>query len=156
MKKLIGETIPYKDAIHSTTAIKKGIDNTPGREEILAMDKLVYNIYEPLMAWFQFAIHFNSFYRSEELNKVIGGSKSSQHVKGQAIDLDDWGQSEFTNKEVFEFIEKYLDFDQLIWEFGDDDNPAWVHVSYVGTDDNRNNVLRARKIEGKTVYEKLR
>ena len=91
------------------------------------------------------------FYRSPELNKATGGSSKSQHCQGRAIDIDDvYGYK--TNAEMFNYIKNNLDFDQIIWEFGTDKNPDWVHVSYVSTDENRRRCLKAERIKGKTVY----
>jgi len=89
--------------------------------------------------------HFNkplivsSFYRSLGLNKAVGGAKASQHMKGQAIDIQ--GTGFVTNKMIFDYIKDELNFDQLIWEFGDDKNPAWVHVSYNSKNNNRKQVV---------------
>ena len=90
-------------------------------------------------------------FRSEELNKAIGGSSKSQHCQGRAIDLDDtFGHK--TNAQMFQYIKDNLDFDQLIWEFGDENNPDWVHVSYVSENENRGRCLKAHKVNGKTTY----
>ena len=103
------------------------------------------------------AIKINSFFRSEELNAAIGGAskngkQTSQHCKGQAIDIDDvFGHK--TNAEMFEYVREILDFDQMIWEFGDSNNPSWLHISYVSKKENRNRVLRAVRENGKTRYE---
>jgi hypothetical protein len=76
----------------------------------------------------------------------------SQHCEGRAIDIDDtFGYK--TNAEMFEYIKNNLDFDQLIWEFGDNKNPDWVHVSYVSIDENRRRILKAYKLNGKTTYK---
>ena len=113
---------------------------------------LATEIFEPLREWVGGPIKINSFFRSTDLNQAIGGSSKSQHCEGRAIDLDDvYGHK--TNAEMFEYISKNLDYDQLIWEFGDDNNPDWVHVSYVDNDTNRKRNLRAVKKEGKTLYE---
>ena len=89
--------------------------------------------------------------RVPELNTSIGGSSRSQHCEGRAIDIDDtYGHK--TNAEMYQYIKENIDFDQLIWEFGDDDNPDWVHVSYVSPDRNRARCLRAERIDGKTQY----
>ena len=90
-------------------------------------------------------------FRSKDLNRAIGGSISSQHCKGQAIDLDDTFGCK-TNAEMFSYIKTNLNFDQLIWEFGDSTNPNWIHVSYVSDDLNRNKILIAEKINGRTSY----
>ena len=116
------------------------------------MQLLANRVFEPLRKWVEGPIRINSFYRSPELNKAIGGSARSQHCKGQAIDIDDtYGHK--TNADMFEYIKDNLSFDQLIWEFGDDTNPSWVHVSYVSEDKNRNRVLKAVKESGKTKYK---
>ena len=96
-------------------------------------------------------IKINSFYRGPQLNKAIGGSIASQHCKGQAIDIDDtYGNA--SNKEMYDWIKANLDYDQMIWEFGTDLNPDWVHVSYVDADSNRKRCLKAYKEDGKTKY----
>ena len=108
-------------------------------------------IFQPLRSYVGGPIKITSFFRSPELNQAIGGSKSSQHCKGQAMDLDDvYGYK--TNAEMFDYIRENLDFDQLIWEFGDDNNPNWIHVSYVDKQENRNRCLKAYKKNGKTKY----
>jgi zinc D-Ala-D-Ala carboxypeptidase len=148
----ISKHISYKEAVHSNTAKRRGIDNTPNEEQLYNMTKVAHNIFEPLRLYVGGAIKINSFFRSEELNKAIGGSSKSQHCQGCAIDIDDiYGHK--TNYEMFEYIRENLDFDQLIYEFGDATNPDWVHVSYVSTGDNRNRVLRAVKNNGKTSYQ---
>jgi hypothetical protein len=93
-------------------------------------------------------------YRSAELNTAIGGSRRSQHVEGRALDLDADVYGGCTNSQVFNWIKENVEFDQLIWEFGDDDNPDWVHVSYVYDGINRKRCLKAcRDDNGKTYYE---
>ena len=115
------------------------------------MRLIAKEVFEPLRSWVGGPIKINSFYRSPELNTAIGGSTKSQHCHGQAIDLDDtFGRA--TNAEMYKFIKEHLDFDQMIWEFGDDDNPDWVHVSYVSEDKNRNRCLKAYKKNNKTKY----
>jgi zinc D-Ala-D-Ala carboxypeptidase len=84
------------------------------------------------------------------LNALIGGSRTSQHCFGQAADL----QVEGRNHEMFNFIKDNLEFDQVIWEFGTDAEPAWVHVSY-NAKHNRKQVLKAVKVNGKTQYLKV-
>jgi hypothetical protein len=95
----------------------------------------------------------SSGYRSAELNTAIGGSKRSQHVEGRALDLDADVYGRCTNAQIFRYIKDNLEFDQLIWEFGDEDNPDWVHVSYVYDGNNRKRCLKAdRDDQGKTFY----
>ena len=148
----ISKHISYKEGVYSRTATRLGIKNNPNAEQMKNMIAIAEEVFEPLRAYVGGPIKINSFFRSPELNKAIGGSTKSQHCHGQAIDLDDtFGRC--TNAEMFEFIKKHLDFDQIIWEFGDEDNPDWVHVSYVSLDQNRNRCLQAYKENGKTNYK---
>ena len=148
---MISGHISYKEGVYSRTAIRLNINNKPNDNQMRNMCLVAEEVFEPLRVWVGGPIKINSFFRSPELNKAIGGSTKSQHCHGQAIDLDDtFGRA--TNAEMYEFIKKYLDFDQMIWEFGDDKNPDWVHVSYVSEDKNRNRCLKAYKENGKTKY----
>ena len=148
---MISKHISYKEGVHSNTAIRRGIDNTPTDDQLYFMEIVAEKVFEPLRKWVGGPIKINSFYRCPELNTAIGGSATSQHCKGQAMDIDDtFGKA--TNAEMYNFIKEHLDFDQMIWEFGDDDNPAWVHVSYVSPEENRNRCLKAYKENGKTKY----
>ena len=148
---MISKHISYKEGVRSNTATRRGIDNTPNNEQLDCMEKIAEEVFEPLRAYVGGPIKINSFFRCPELNKAIGGSSKSQHCKGQAMDIDDtFGR--MTNAEMYHFIKEHLDFDQMIWEFGDDDNPDWVHVSYVSPEDNRNRCLMAYKENGKTKY----
>tara|TARA_R100001509_G_scaffold58603_1_gene32331 strand:+ start:37 stop:492 length:456 start_codon:yes stop_codon:yes gene_type:complete len=149
---MISKHISNKEGVYSRTALRLNIDNTPTEEHKQNMRLLAKNIFEPLRAYVGGPIKINSFYRSPELNKAIGGSTKSQHCNGQAIDIDDtFGKA--TNAEMFEFIKQHLNFDQIIWEFGDDKNPNWVHISYVSEDKNRNRCLKAYKENNKTNYK---
>ena len=148
---MISKHISYREGVRSNTSTRKGIDNTPNTEQLDNMELIAEEVFEPLRAYVGGPIKINSFYRCPELNKAIGGSSKSQHCKGQAMDIDDtFGRC--TNAEMYHFIKEHLDFDQMIWEFGDDDNPDWVHVSYVSPEDNRNRCLKAYKENGKTKY----
>ena len=148
----ISKNITYKEAIHSNTAKRMGIENIPNEEKIANMFTIAEMIFQPLRSFVGGPIKITSFFRSPKLNQAIGGSRSSQHCKGQAMDLDDvYGHK--TNAEMFMYIRENLDFDQLIWEFGDEENPNWIHVSYVDKQKNRNRCLKAYKDNGKTKYE---
>jgi len=151
----ISDHITYAEAIHSQTAKRKGIDNTPNPNQIEAMKLLAEKVFEPLREWVGGPIKVNSFFRSPELNTKIGGSKTSQHCKGQAIDIDDvYGYK--TNSEMYHWIKENLSFDQMIWEFGTDTQPNWVHVSYVSEENNRNRCLKAYKDDmGRTKYKTI-
>ena len=145
----LSENLELAEVLRSESAKRNGIANVPTKEHIENLKALAVNIFQPIRNHFKVPIRISSGYRSKELNKRIGGSQTSQHSKGQAIDIDQDGTS-ITNKQVFDFILNNLDFDQLIWEFGTNDNPDWVHVSY--SDKNRKQVLRAYKLHNKTVY----
>jgi hypothetical protein len=148
---MISKHISYKEGVHSITAIRKGIDNEPNEEQLANMKLVAEKVFEPLRVFINGPIKVNSFFRSPDLNKAIGGSTKSQHCKGQAIDIDDtYGKA--TNAEMYWWIKENLDFDQMIWEFGNNDNPDWVHVSYVSPDKNRNRCLKAYRENGKTKY----
>jgi hypothetical protein len=148
----ISKHISNKEGVYSRTALRLGIENKPNKEQLANMKLLAEEVFEPLRAYVGGPVKINSFFRSPKLNKAIGGSTKSQHCHGQAIDLDDtFGRC--TNAEMYEFIKKHLDFDQMIWEFGDKDNPDWVHVSYVSQEQNRNRCLQAYKENGKTKYK---
>lgn len=147
----ISDHISYKEAVKSNTALRLNIKNEPNDYQITNMVGIAHNVFEPLREWVGGPIKINSMFRCEELNRAIGGSSRSQHCEGRAIDLDDtFGYK--TNAEMFEYIRKNLNFDSIIWEFGNDDNPDWVHVSYISKDENRGRVMRAEKINGKTQY----
>ena len=150
---MISKHISEKEATKSVTALRLGIDNTPNGTALNNMKILAEKVFEPLREWVGGPIKINSFYRSPDLCVAIGSKISSQHTckNGAAIDIDDiYGHK--TNKEMFEFIKDELDFDQLIWEFGDDNNPAWIHVSYVSSKNNRRRILKAEKQQGSTIY----
>ena len=147
----ISKHISYKEATRSATALRLGIENVPNQYELQNMEMVAKHVFEPLREAVDAPIKINSFFRCEELNKAIGGSTKSQHCQGRAIDIDDvYGN--VSNAFMYYYIKDNLDFDQLIWEFGTDENPDWVHVSYVDADSNRKRCLQAIKENGKTKY----
>lgn len=148
----ISNNITWAEATKSNTAIKRGIDNSPDEEQLARMKKLAENIFQPLREHFGVSIGISSFFRSAELNQAIGGAKSSQHMTGEAMDIDADIYGKLTNKVIFDWIVENVDFDTIIWEFGNNDEPAWVHVSYV-EGNNRKRKLKAYKdANGKTQY----
>ena len=148
---LISKNVSYKEAIKSNTATRLGIENLPDEQQIDNMKLVAEKIFQPLRKFVGGPIKINSFFRSPDLNRAIGGSSKSQHCLGLAMDLDDtFGHK--TNAQMFEWIRENLDYDQMIWEFGSDKNPAWVHVSYVSPEKNRNRCLKAYKENNKTRY----
>lgn len=151
----ISEHLSLAEVTRSETAKRKGISNNPTAEHLENFKLLAENVFEKIRNHFGVPIHISSGYRSKELNSAIGGSQTSQHSKGQAIDVDMDGSGDgVTNADVYNFIKDNLEYDQLIWEFGNDKNPDWVHVSY-SKDKNRKQRLKAVKKNGKTSYINL-
>jgi hypothetical protein len=150
----ISEHLDLSELIRSESAKRNGISNMPTEAHIANLKLLAEKIFEPIRNNFRCPIHVSSGYRSKELNANIGGATTSQHSSGEAIDLDmDGTPNGVTNKMIFDYIYKNLDFDQLIWEFGTNENPDWVHVSYESTGKQRKQVLKAYKENGKTKYK---
>jgi zinc D-Ala-D-Ala carboxypeptidase len=148
---MISKHVSYKEATYSATALRKNLENNPNDDQLKCMKDIAEKIFEPLRKWVGGPIKINSFFRGESVNTAIGGSKTSQHCKGQAMDIDDtFGYK--TNAEMYHYIKDNLDFDQMIWEFGDDKNPNWVHVSYVSHRPNRKKLTIAYKKNGRTKY----
>ena len=154
---MISKHISYKEATKSVTAIRLGIDNTPNEYQLQNMELIAEKVFEPLRKAVGGPIKINSFFRCEYLNKAIGGAskngkQTSQHCQGRAIDIDD-NYGYMSNNDMYDYIKKNLDFDQLIFEFPDDKgNASWIHVSYVDADSNRKRCLKAIKENNKTKY----
>ena len=119
----ISKHLSLKEVVRSNTAIKKGIDNNPTKEHLDNLIRLADNVFEPLREYINKPINVSSGYRSEALNKLIGGASGSQPSKGEALDLDN---GKLLNKIMFEYIKDNLEFDQLINE----QDYSWIHVSY--------------------------
>ena len=148
----ISKHLTLEELTYSATAIKLGIVNVPNQLQVENLKTLALKVFEPVREHFGVPIHISSGYRIMNLNQAIKGSITSQHCKGQAIDIDMQGDK-VTNAQIFHWIKDNLKYDQLIWEFGDKKNPDWVHVSYCS--ENRQQTLRAVKVNGKTHYEKF-
>ena len=129
---------------NSDTATTRGINNKMNELQIASAKLLCENVFEPLRLYLNIPIRISSGFRSAQLNKMIKGSLTSQHTKGEAMDIK-------IDAKGFYFIKDKLEFDQLIWEFGNDEQPSWVHVSYKKSG-NRKQVLKATKRNGKTIY----
>ena len=148
----LSEHLTLAEVTKSQTATRLGIDNDPDAHQLAALKAIAEHIFEPVRNHFGVPIGISSGLRSKALNQAIGGSSRSQHCHGQALDIDADIYGGINNRNIFRYIQNHLDFDQLIWEFGDDNNPAWVHVSFVDDDTNRGQTLRAIKENGKTKY----
>ena len=143
--KRISKHISYKEAVGSNYAKQKGIKNKPNEEQVENMKLLAEKVFEPLREWVGCPIKVNSMFRSLELNTALKGSKTSSHMKGEAMDITSMAcgkENCKSNLEMFHWIKDNLEFDQLIWEFGKE--PKWLHVSF-NKDNNRKQVLVTKK-----------
>ena len=147
----LSKYLSLAEVMRSESAKRLGISNMPTDQHLVNFKKLAENVFEAIRKHFNIPIHISSAYRSQALNAAIGGSLTSQHCKGEAIDIDMDGTA-ITNKQVFDYIKDNLNFDQLIWEFGSVSNPDWVHVSYSASGKQRKEILKASKSGSKTVY----
>ena len=144
----LSKDFTLEEFTRSITAVNHGIDNMPSAVHIANMRNLARNILQPARDELGMPIYVSSGYRCEALNAMIGGAFNSQHKSGEAADLQC-----ADNARLFNYIRFNHLFDQLIWEFGDDDSPQWVHVSLkMAGAQNRNMVLKAVKEDGKTKY----
>lgn len=148
----LSEHLTLKEATKSATATRKGIHNIPADSHLAALVNIANKVFEPIRNHFGVPIGISSGYRSSDLNKAIGGSQTSQHSKGEALDVDADIFGKITNKQIFDFIKNNLEFDQLIWEFGTDESPDWVHVSLKYNGKQRGQILKASRGSGKTNY----
>lgn len=147
----LSKNLALAEVMRSETAKRRGISNMPTAAHIENFVKLAENVFQPVREHFGVPIHISSGYRSKALNTAVGGSLSSQHCTGEAIDIDMDGAS-ITNKQVFDFIRENVNFDQMIAEFPINGNPAWVHVSYESTGKQRKQILVAKKVGSATKY----
>ena len=136
--------------LEELTANKAGLVNYPDTLAMRNLTSLVKNVLDPLREMYGKPITVNSGYRNIYVNKNVGGAPSSQHLKGEASDID----TKADNAELFKLIRENFVFDQLIWEGGDDKAPAWIHVSFK-TQGNRNEVLKMKYLHGQKAYVRL-
>lgn len=159
----ISDHISYAEATASQLAVRHGIDNTPGELQLISMKEVARQCFEPARLHFDARMFISSFFRHPEVNVKAGGSKTSSHPMGEAIDIDcDYYNEKLANGEIltnamlFYWLKENVEYDQLIWEFGDTENPAWVHISF-RHGNNRKQVMQANVIKEdnekpKTVY----
>ena len=151
----LSKNLSLDEVIYSQTALRRDIDNTPTKEHIENLKYVAEKIFQPIREHFGVPIYVSSGYRSKDLNEAIGGSPRSFHSYGMALDLDQDGRNKgVSNADVFYFIKDNLQFTELIWEFGDDNNPNWVHVAIAPGREEEKNTKIAKKVNNKTVYEK--
>ena len=148
----LSKNLSLKEVVKSNTASRLGIDNTPEDWEIENLKAVAENVFQPIRDHFGVPIAVSSGYRGKQLNKAIGGSRYSQHMVGEALDLDADVYGRITNADIFNFVKDNLVWDQMIWEFGDDEEPNWVHIPYKSVGQNRKQIKRARRDEKNKVY----
>ena len=148
----LSKNLTLKEVVKSNTATRKGIDNTPDHWSIDNLRVIAENVFQPIRDHFGVPIGVSSGFRSKELNKAIGGSKYSQHMVGESLDLDADMYGRVTNSEIFNYVKKNLEWDQMIWEFGDDEEPNWVHISYRSYLPNRKQIKRAKRDDKGMIY----
>ena len=149
----LSKNFSLKELIKSETATRKGINNNPNEDNIENLQRLCDHVLQPVRDHFGKVVTVSSGYRSPDLCEAIGSSKNSQHAKGQAVDFEVFGLS---NAELVKWISENCEFDQMILEFHnlDEPNSGWVHCSYRADGENRKQILRAYKNESnKTCYE---
>ena len=149
----LSKNLSLAEVTKSATATRLGIKNEPDAWEIENLRAIAECVFQPMRDSFKCPIYVSSGFRSKLLNEAIGGSVRSQHIQGRALDLDADVFGVCTNADIFRYILNNLEFDQLIWEYGTEDNPDWVHVSFVRDGVNRGRCLRARRDDnGKTEF----
>ena len=148
------ENFSVNELTKSQTAERKGIDNTPSTEHQENLKSLCTSILQPVRDHFSRVVSISSGYRSVDLCVAIGSSTKSQHARGEAADFEIFGIS---NKELADYINENLDYDQLIleyWKGEDEPNSGWVHCSFT-LNGNRKQYLKAYKENGRTKYEQI-
>ena len=151
----LSKNLSLDEVIYSQTALRRDIDNTPTEEHIENLKYVAEKIFQPIREHFGVPIYVSSGYRSNDLNEAIGGSPRSFHSHGMALDLDQDGRNKgVSNSDVFYFIKDNLPFTELIWEFGDENNPNWVHVAIASGREDEKNIKIAQKVNNQTIYSK--
>ena len=148
----ISKHLSLEEVTSSDYAVKHNINNIPTQAQLANLKLIAEKVFEPMREHFDKPIRVSSGYRSRVLNQAIGGATTSQHCTGEALDIDNNG-GEILNAQIFHYIKDNLEFDQLIWEFGNSKEPSWVHVSY--SKNNRKQILKAKKVNGKSTYIKF-
>lgn len=159
----ISQHVSYAEATRSDVATRKGLDNTPGPQAIANIKMWAEKVFEPTRQYVSMKrgkdspITINSIFRSPEVNKAVGGSGTSSHCAGEVSKIEEAAGDleahypDFTNMDLFMLLKDKGAFDQLIAEFKDGNQPAWVHVGW-RKHGNRMQILIAEKVGDKTVY----
>jgi len=150
----LSKNLSLNEVTKSNTAERRGIDNSPTEAHIKNLKYIAEEVFQPLRDNFGVPIYISSGYRSPALNEAIGGSPRSFHSHGMALDLDQDNRNKgVSNCDVFYYIKDNLQFTELIWEFGDEYEPNWVHVANAPGREDEKKIKIAEKINGKTKYK---
>lgn len=152
----ISPHISYKEATRCEIAKRMGWKNDPDSEQLKRIKTLAEKVFEPIRKYFGIPIFIWSMFRTKQVNEAINGAKNSQHManNGAAIDIDAQVYGVLTNKRIFDYVRKNLEFDQLIGEGISDGDFDWIHVSY-NEGKNRKEILTMISIDGKPTYQKF-
>lgn len=153
----LSKNFALAELIEAGSARRLGLDDqfNPSDEVIVNLTKLCCKVLQPLREAVGHPIQITSGFRSPKVNKAVGGAKNSDHLYGRAADIQLWINGQNKNQLLFDTVLKLgLPFKQMIDEFGSETEPAWIHISYDENDIKRE-CLRARKVNGRTVYTKL-
>jgi len=152
----LSKNLSLSEVTKSNTAMRRGIDNSPTEAHIENLKYVAEKVFQPIRDHFGVPIYISSGYRSQALNEAIGGSPRSFHSHGMALDLDQDGRNRgVSNADVFYYIKENLPYTELIWEFGDDKNPNWVHVAIAKGREDEKNTKIAKKVDNRTTYSKF-
>ena len=152
----LSKNLSLSEVTKSNTAMRRGIDNNPTEAHIENLKYVAEKVFQPIRNHFGVPIYISSGYRSQTLNEAIGGSPRSFHSHGMALDLDQDGRNRgVNNADVFYYIKENLPYTELIWEFGDDKNPNWVHVAIAKGREDEKNTKIAKKVDNRTTYSKF-
>lgn len=151
LKQKLSPNFTLGEMVKSETASRKGLENIPGEAEVANLKALCENVLQKVRNHYAKGIHVNSGFRHPDVNAAVGGSRTSDHTKGQAADIEIPGVA---NGDLAQWIVDNCEFRQVILEFYTPGIPdsGWVHVSYV-EGDNKKQALTALKEDGKTVYK---
>ena len=151
----LSKNLSLDEVIKSNTALRRGIDNTPNEGHLKNLKYIAEQVFQPIREHFGVPIYISSGYRSQALNEAIGGSTRSFHSHGMALDLDQDGRNKgVSNADVFYYIKNNLPYTELIWEFGDETNPNWVHVAIAPGREDEKNTKIAQRVNNQTTYIK--
>jgi zinc D-Ala-D-Ala carboxypeptidase len=146
----MGTRLTANFSLAELTKTRHKVDNTPSAAQVENLRTLCEKVLQPLRDAVG-PVNVTSGFRNKEVNALVNGARNSDHLHGYAADLQ---SPDGNHKKLFDYIKANLMFSQLIWEFGGDAQPQWVHVSY-NPNDLKREILRARNVGKRTTYSRL-